>query len=156
MYGKKMFNLFLGILLLCVGCGSNQLTGPEKVAVDFYKKVWVEGDFDHSGEMLKHQSDVKDLRWRVEQTATSKKKNPPILVTVSPTDSQMFSKTILIHRPSDKRDYKVRVQRTGGRWKVVKFEQNYDSRQGGYINNDAFQRYVREYPALTWKRVKNP
>ncbi|PTX55334.1 hypothetical protein C8P63_11941 [Melghirimyces profundicolus] len=151
-YGIKM----LLLAALVTGCAGNRLSAPERAAVDFYKEVWVEGDMNHSGRMLQNRQDETDLRWRVAQTADTERKNPPILVTVSPTDSQMASKTILIHRPSDKRDYKVRVQRSPTGWKVVKFEQNYDKTRGGYISNDAYQRYVREYPALTWKRVENP
>lgn len=155
---KHFYLLILGagLMLYTAGCGDNALNGSEQAAVDFYKEVWVEGDTNHSQGMLDHVSESDDLQWRVEQTTSGERKNPPIMVTVSPTDSQMFEKTILIHRPSDKRDFKVRVRRTNGRWRVTKFEQNYDKQQGGYINNDAYQRYQEEYPALTWKRVEQP
>ncbi|MFD1426503.1 hypothetical protein JOD24_000894 [Kroppenstedtia sanguinis] len=154
---KKYGILFLTLLLgfASGGCG-NHLSGPEKTAVRFYKEVWVEGDLNHSSRLLAHPRNRKELGWRVEQTRSSKQKNPPILITVSPSDSQMMSKTIWIHRPSDKRDFRVKLRRTARGWKVVNFQQNYDNRRGGYIGNDAFQRYVREYPGMKWKRVESP
>lgn len=152
-HGILILTLLLGFSM--GGCG-NALSGPEKTAVQFYKEVWVEGDINRSSRLLDKPNDRKDLRWRVAQTNTSEKKNPPILVTVSPTDSQIMNKTILIHRPSDKRDFRVRLRRTARGWRVVKYQQNYDKRKGGYIGNDAYQRYVREYPGLTWKRINQP
>lgn len=147
----------LSLLVLLSACG-NQLTGSEKTAVQFYKSVWVEGDMDHAGQMLNHRIKPQAVRQRIDETQAEERNNPPILVTESPTDRQMTNtRTILIHRPADKRDYKVTVHRIpGGRWEVVDFQQNYDKIRGGYISNDTYQRLSSEFPAVNWKRVDNP
>ncbi|WP_146160441.1 hypothetical protein [Desmospora activa] len=147
----------LSVLVLLSACG-NQLSGSEKAAVQFYKSVWVEGDMDHAAKMLSNRVNPQEVRWRVDDTLTEAMTNPSILVVESPTDRQSVNtRTVLIHRPADKRDYRVTVRRIpGGRWKVLDFQQNYDKDRGGYISNDAYQRLSSEFPGVNWKRVDNP
>lgn len=159
----KMNHLYrlgvLGVVFLMMmlsACG-NQLSGSEKAAVQFYKSVWVDGNIDEAERMLSKHADLEDIRWRINHTNNEAQNNPSILVVESPTDSQVNTRTILIHRPSDKRDYRVTVKHLPGvGWKVIRFQQNYDSDRGGYISNDAYQRLVQEFPGLKWKRVEHP
>ncbi|MFC4078336.1 hypothetical protein [Salinithrix halophila] len=147
--------LHLAVWGMLSGCAQN-LTAPEKAAVRFYKEVWVEGNVEQAQRMLDRPDKVKEIGWRVQEVQNEERKNPPILLVQSPTDRQMGTHTILIHRPSDKRDYKVRLQLRNGEWKVVKFEQNFDPRAGGYVSQDAYQRLGQEYPEIQWKRVDSP
>ncbi|OYD09915.1 hypothetical protein [Paludifilum halophilum] len=156
---------FLLIALLCflfTGCGNENLSGAEEAAVQFYKSVWVEGNKDQAQRMMMqpNRTDELDARMedlRLERTSNpALQKNPSILVVESPTDPQVGDKKILIHRPADKKDYKIWMRKEGWNWKVIKFQGNYDPHSGGYISNDAYQRLVHEFPGLRWKRVNRP
>ncbi|MDR6226366.1 hypothetical protein [Desmospora profundinema] len=148
--------IFLALLLLSA-C-ANQLSGSERTAVEFYKSVWVEGNLEQAERLVSDRVNLQEVRWRVADTREEEMDNPPILVVESPTDTQMINtRTILIHRPSDKRDYRVTVRRIpGGNWRVIRFQQNYDKDRGGYIGNNPYQRLVQEFPGLNWKRVETP
>jgi hypothetical protein len=153
----SLFTLCLCTLLIFLGCGRDT-DGAEQAAIRFYKSVWVNGDMNEASGMLQNKSDLKEIAWRISDTRReARDSNPDILIVESPTERVIGRyKTFLIHRPADKRDFKVRVRKENGSWRVIKFEQNYVDHQGGYISGDAYQRLKAEFPGLKWKRVENP
>ncbi|SFS58557.1 hypothetical protein [Marininema halotolerans] len=148
--------LLLLSLILPTACQFQDSAGPEKAAVRFYKEVWVNGDDQAAQSMLADTKKVRALHRPIRQVKNEATHNPPIWIVKSPTDHQMGNRTILIHRPSDKRDYKVRLRKVGATWKVDSFEQNFDPKMGGYASFEAYQRLSQEYPDLTWKKIERP
>ncbi|SDW28614.1 hypothetical protein SAMN05444487_102155 [Marininema mesophilum] len=143
-------------LILPTACSTEDTSTAEQTAVRFYKEVWVNGNDKAAKSMLAEPKKTQELHKPMQQVKNEATQNPAIWVVKSPTDHQMGTRTILIYRPSDKRDYKVRLYKTQGTWKVISFQQNFDPKEGGYASFEAYQRLSSEYPDLKWKKIDNP
>lgn len=152
----KSLPWLLVLSLALIGCTAHRLTGAEETAVRFYKTLWVEANEKEAGQMMFDHNRTREISAVAEDVRSVPNDNKPILVTKSPTESQVRFQTVLIHRPSDKKDFKIQLRHTGREWKVIRFQRNYDPHRGGYNSFETYQRLSREYPELRWKRISQP
>ncbi len=153
---KKLFLIFsIAIfMLLATSCGDDRLSEPENTALQFYKALWVEGNLEKAKSFIGSYPPGKKLNWRAEEAKKDSGADNKILIAESPLDVQKPNeKSYLIHRSSDKKDFKVTVRQINGKWKVINFHQTYRSDAGGYNSFENYQRIKYEFPKMKWKEI---
>ena len=123
------------------------LSEPEQVALDFYKKAWIQNDLQAAKELIKSEPSPASRYW-ADLMKDSPRKNGPVLL-LSEEGPAGKAWEIYIHRPDLDEGFYVTVEDVNGQWKITKYVHDKPSE---------YDTIYRANPHLRdqWKEIENP
>ena len=123
------------------------LSEPEQVALDFYKKAWIQNDLQAAKELMKSEPSPASRYWAGLMKSTPRKNGPVLLLSEEGPAGKAWE--VYIHRPDLDEGFRVTVEDVNGQWKITKYVHDKPSE---------YDTIYRANPHLRdqWKEIENP
>ena len=95
------------------------LSEPEQVALDFYKKAWIQNDLQAAKELMKSEPSPASRYWAGLMKDSPRKNGPVLLLSEEGPAGKAWE--IYIHRPDLDEGFYVTVEDVNGQWKITKY-----------------------------------